>query len=109
MIVKLAFSTTSSLPCCSVFQIPGTITDEDAVDAYNFLANEWLIDVAADAQGKAVAIAAALTMIQTHRARSEARFLHRRGAEGRRENHARVDDHDGGLGTPAGGCDLGEQ
>ena len=43
---------------------PATITDQHAVDAYNFLANEWLVDVATNADGKAVAIAAALTMIQ---------------------------------------------
>ena len=43
---------------------PATITDQQAIDAYNFLANEWLVDVTTDAGGKAVAIAAALTMIQ---------------------------------------------
>jgi hypothetical protein len=43
---------------------PATITDQDAIDAYNFLANEWLVDVTTNADGKAVAIAAALTMIQ---------------------------------------------
>ena len=43
---------------------PATITAKQAVDAYNFLANEWLVDVATNADGKAVAIAAALTMIQ---------------------------------------------
>ena len=43
---------------------PATITAKQAVEAYNFLANEWLVDVATDADGKAVAIAAALTMIQ---------------------------------------------
>ena len=42
---------------------PATITDQQAVDAYNFLANEWLVDVATNADGKAVAISAALTMI----------------------------------------------
>ena len=43
---------------------PATITDQQAIDAYNFLANEWLVDVTTDADGKAVAIAAAQTMIQ---------------------------------------------
>ena len=43
---------------------PATIKAKQAVDAYNFLANEWLVDVATNADGKAVAIAAALTMIQ---------------------------------------------
>ena len=43
---------------------PATITDQHAVDAYNFLANEWLVDVTTNADGKAVAISAALTMIQ---------------------------------------------
>jgi hypothetical protein len=41
-----------------------TITREQAVDAYNFLTNQWLVDVATDANGKAVAISAAMTMIQ---------------------------------------------
>ena len=43
---------------------PATITDQQAIDAYNFLANEWLVDVTTNADGKAVAISAALTMIQ---------------------------------------------
>ena len=43
---------------------PATITDQQAIDAYNFLANEWLVDVTTNTDGKAVAIAAALTMIQ---------------------------------------------
>jgi hypothetical protein len=43
---------------------PTTITDQDAIDAYNFLANDWLVDVTTDANGKAVAVAAALTMVQ---------------------------------------------
>ena len=43
---------------------PAGITDQDAIDAYNFLADEWLVDVTTNADGKAVAIAAALTMIQ---------------------------------------------
>ena len=43
---------------------PATITDQHAIDAYNFLANEWLVDVTTNADGKAVAIAAALTIIQ---------------------------------------------
>jgi hypothetical protein len=43
---------------------PAAITDQDAIDAYNFMTNEWLIDVTTDAAGKAVVIAAALTMIQ---------------------------------------------
>jgi hypothetical protein len=43
---------------------PATVKAKHAVDAYNFLAHEWLVDVATNADGKAVAIAAALTMIQ---------------------------------------------
>ena len=43
---------------------PATVKAKQAVDAYNFLANEWLVDVATNADGKAVAIAAALTIIQ---------------------------------------------
>ena len=43
---------------------PATITDQHAIDAYNFLANEWLVDVTTNADGKAVAISSALTMIQ---------------------------------------------
>ena len=43
---------------------PATMKAQQAVDAYNFLANEWLVDVATNADGKAVAIAAALTIIQ---------------------------------------------
>jgi hypothetical protein len=41
-----------------------TITDEDAIKAYKFLTDEWLVDVTTNANGKAVAIAGALTMIQ---------------------------------------------
>lgn len=43
---------------------PASITDEDAIRAYKDLTDSWLIDVTADANGKAIAIAAALTMIQ---------------------------------------------
>ena len=43
---------------------PATITAKQAIEAYNFLADEWLVDVATNANGKAVAIAAALTIIQ---------------------------------------------
>ena len=64
LIETRAFSTKSSRPFFSVFRIRPTITDQDAIDAYNFLANEWLVDVTTNADGKAVAIAAALTMIQ---------------------------------------------
>jgi hypothetical protein len=43
---------------------PGNVSDEDAIAAYKFLTNGWLTDVAADAQSKAVALAAAMTIIQ---------------------------------------------
>ena len=41
-----------------------TITTKQAVEAYNFLADEWLVDAATNADGKPFAIAAALTIIQ---------------------------------------------
>jgi hypothetical protein len=59
-----AFSTQIEPALLECVPDPATITAKQAVDAYNFLANEWLIDVATNADGKAVAISAALTMIQ---------------------------------------------
>ena len=43
---------------------PATITDQDAIDAYKFLTDEWLVDVTTNADGKAIVIAAVLTIIQ---------------------------------------------
>ena len=43
---------------------PASITDEKAIKAYKYLRDKWLIDVTTDEKGKAVAIAAALTIIQ---------------------------------------------
>ncbi len=43
---------------------PLLATDDAAADALNFLANQWLCDVAADFAGKCVLIAMALTIIE---------------------------------------------
>ncbi len=42
----------------------GSVTEADAQEAYRFLADEWLVDVATDEVGKAIAIAFALSLIQ---------------------------------------------
>lgn len=43
---------------------PGSVSDEDAVAAWGFLTKEWLVDVATDPVGQAVAIGFALTQIE---------------------------------------------
>ena len=42
----------------------GVVTDQDAVNAWLYLTDEWLCDVATDITGKSIAIAYALTLIE---------------------------------------------
>jgi len=61
--------------------IPDRVSNEDAQRAYRFLVDDWLCKVLTDKVGKAVAIAAALTLVE--RVLLEERpafFCHRRTA-----------------------------
>jgi hypothetical protein len=49
---------------CRLVPEPGSVSDEDAIEAYHFLTDEWLCDVQTTKEGKAQIVVAALTLIE---------------------------------------------